>query len=201
MPKEDHFYDFVEDLARLSNDAAVALQRFQSSSAVEVRDAVQKIEHAADDIVRKMEDALSRTFVTPLDREDLHHLASQLDDIVDVSNLTARAYHLYHIDKPTPAMLQLMEKLVTVTGMIKDCVPMLRRHDFPALLDGVRKVRLLEKEADTIYRSAISDLFAGPPVDARELLKQKEALDDLERAVDHCDKVADLLSNLSLKHG
>ena len=73
--------------------------------------------------------------------------------------------------------------------------------DFVALLDESRKVRKVEKEADAIYRSAISGLFVAEQIDFRDLLKQKEALDDLERAVDHCDNVADLLSNLAVKHG
>lgn len=148
-----------------------------------------------------MEDALARTFVTPLDREDLHRLTSEIDDIVDLSNLTARVFKLYHIDKPTEPMVQLMAKLVEVTAMLKEAVPKLRTHQYSAIVEACRQVRQAEKDADAIYRSAISDLFAAEHIDFRNLLKQKEALDDLEHAVDHCDNVADLLSNLAVKHG
>lgn len=201
VPRGDHFYEMVEDLGRLANEAAVALARLGDRPAHEVQEAVQTIEHTADDVVRKMEEALAKTFVTPLDREDLHRLTSELDDIVDHANLTARAFHLYNIDRPSQAMIELMRKLVEVTAMIRDAVPHLRRHGYAALIDGGRRVRQIEKEADTIYRAAISALFRDTHADFRKLLSEKEALDDLERAVDHCDNVADLLANLAVKHG
>jgi uncharacterized protein Yka (UPF0111/DUF47 family) len=148
-----------------------------------------------------MEDALARTFVTPLDREDLHRLTSQLDDIIDLMNLSARACTLYQLDRPTTAMLQIMERLEVGTRLIAEAVPRLRKHEYEALIEDCRKVRAIEKEADVIYRNAIAELFARPSIDARDLIKQKEALDDLENAVDHCDDVADLLANLAVKHG
>jgi uncharacterized protein Yka (UPF0111/DUF47 family) len=148
-----------------------------------------------------MEDALARTFVTPIDREDLHHLTSELDDIVDLTNLTARALDLYHIEKPTEAMTKLMEQLVLCTAAVRDAVKKLRTHEYDKLMDHARAIRQLEKNADAIYRADISRLFSAEQVDVRDLLKQKEALDDLENAVDHCDNVADLLSNLAVKHG
>jgi uncharacterized protein Yka (UPF0111/DUF47 family) len=201
LPREDHFYDMLEELGRLSHAAALTLARFKQRPSLEVQDAVQKIEHEADDVVRRMEEALAKTFVTPIDREDLHRLTSELDDIVDLANLTARAFSLYNIDRPTPPMIELMDKLVLVTAMIRDAVPHLRKHRYAALIDEGRLVRQVEKEADTIYRAAISSLFRESHPDFRKLLSQKEALDDLEHAVDHCDNVADLLANLAVKHG
>ena len=121
--------------------------------------------------------------------------------LIDLANLTARALCLFNIDKPTDSMKQMMTKLVAVTEIIKGAVPMLRKKRFADLLEAGRKVRQVEKEADLIYRSAITGLFVAEEIDFRELLKQKEALDDLERAVDDCDDVADLLSNLAVKHG
>jgi uncharacterized protein len=201
LPREAHWYDMLEELSRLGHEASKALHAFKDTPASKVREAVQTIEHKADDVVRKMEDALARTFVTPLDREDLHRLTSELDDIIDLCNLSARAFNLYHLERPTPAMVQIMEKLEACTAHIALAVPCLRNHQFAELLDNGRKVRALEKEADTIYRQAISSLFSESHPDFRELLKQKEALDDLEAAVDYCDNVADLLSNLAVKHG
>lgn len=201
LPREQHWYDMLEELARLGLEAAKALHTFKDQPASKVCDAVQAIEHRADDVVRKMEDALARTFVTPLDREDLHRLTGRLDDIIDLCNLSARAFNLYHLERPTPAMVQLMEKIEACTAIIAETVPLLRSHEYSNLLDGGRKVRAIEKEADSIYREAISQLFADQHPDFRDLLRQKEALDDLEAAVDYCDNVADLLSNLAVKHG
>ena len=201
LPRESHWYDMLEELARLGYEASKALHTFKDQPASKVREAVQIIEHQADDVVRKMEDALARTFVTPLDREDLHRLTSELDDIIDLCNLSARAFNLYHLERPTRPMVEIMEKLEACTKLLSETVPLLRTHEYHNLLEGGRQVRAFEKEADTIYRQAISQLFSDSSPDFRDLLRQKEALDDLEAAVDYCDNVADLLSNLAVKHG
>lgn len=201
LPRDDHWYDMLEELGKLGHEASRALLTFKEQPGLAVKDAVQDIEHKADDAVRRMEDALARTFVTPIDREDLHKLTGQLDDIIDLMNLSARAFSLYHLEKPTPPMVQIMERLEVGTRLIAEAVPRLRRHEFEQLIEDCRKVRAIEKEADVIYRQAISELFSTPTIDARELLKQKEALDDLENSVDQCDNVADLLANLAVKHG
>ena len=75
------------------------------------------------------------------------------------------------------------------------------KHAFAELIESGRKLRELEKRADQIYRRTISELFADEAVDAKELLRQKEVLEDIERAIDHCDGVADVLANLAVKHG
>lgn len=201
LPKDDHWYDMLEELSRLGHEAAKALLVFKDQPASVVQTSVQTLEHQADDVVRRMEDALARTFVTPLDREDLHRLSGALDDIIDLMNLAARCFSLYHLERPTPPMVEIMEKLDEATSLIAASVPHLRKHHFEDLLTSGRKVRAIEKEADTIYRSAISALFSEKNGDFRELLKQKEALDHLEAAVDYCDNVADLLANLAVKHG
>lgn len=201
LPREDHWYDMLEELANLGQEASKALSTFKDQPASKVRESVQVIEHRADDVVRRMEDALARTFVTPLDREDLHRLTSELDDIIDLCNLAARAFNLYHLEKPTPAMIELMGKLERCTSILAEELPHLRKHEYQELLEGGRRVRAIEKEADSIYRQAISSLFSDSHPDFREMLRQKEALDDLEAAVDYCDNVADLLTNVAVKHG
>jgi len=202
LPKEEHFYDYLESQAALCLEAASALATFTTGeSAAVVRDAVQKVEHQADGFVRQMEDALARTFVTPLDREDLHRLSSELDDVVDLTNLAARTCSIFGVAKPTPEMVKLIHVLVQATAALKQAVPRLRRHAYGELIEAGRKIREMEKEADSVFRSAISDLFANPAIDAKELLRQKEVLDKTERAIDHCDNVADLLANLAVKHG
>lgn len=202
LPKEDHFYDYLEAQGTACHAAAVALAQFSAGrSAVEVRDAVQAIEHEADAFVRKMEDALARTFVTPLDREDLHRLSGVLDDVVDLTNLSARAAGTYGVVRPSAAMAKLMETLVACTSVLQTSVPKLRAHGYPELLELGRKIRALEKDADGLSRAEVAALFADPAVDAKELLRQKEVLDGVARAIKACDYVADLLGNLAVKHG
>jgi uncharacterized protein len=202
LPKEDHFFDYVEAQGALCLEAAQALATFKDGKPPEVvRDMVQEVEHKADDYVRKMEDALARTFVTPIDREDLHKLSSELDDVVDLTNLAARACAVYGVRKVTPAMSTLIDLLVQCTAAIKDALPHLRKHEYEKLIEGGRSLRQLEKDADVVFRAEVSKLFTSSEIDAKELLRQKEVLEDVERAVDHCDNVADLLSNLAVKNG
>src|SRR5262245_6292474 len=175
LPKEDHFYDYLETQGSLCLDAASALSGFTEGQPAEaVRDAVQVVEHKADDYVRKMEDALARTFVTPIDREDLHKLSSELDDVVDLTNLAARACAVYGVKAASPEVAKLMDLLVQCTNAIKESIPHLRKHDYAALIEASRTLRQLEKDADVVFRGAVSHLFVSPEIDAKELLRQKE---------------------------
>jgi uncharacterized protein Yka (UPF0111/DUF47 family) len=202
LPREDHFYDYVEKLALITHQAAQVLSTFREefSTAEGTREKVQDVEHAADEQVRKMEDALARTFVTPIDREDLQRLSTELDNVVDFVNAAARACAWFGVDRPTAPMIALMDKLLVATEVLRDDLPALRRHDYPALIECGRKLRAIEKEADKIYREAVSALFKSQP-DARVILREKEVLEDLEHAVDHCEHVGHLLVNLAVKHG
>ncbi|MBK8255841.1 MAG: DUF47 family protein [Polyangiaceae bacterium] len=203
LPREDHFYTYLENLAVASHDAAVALAKWKdpSTSGQSVCDAVQVIEHRADGIQKELEDALALTFVTPLDREDLHRLGAELDDVVDLTNLAARAIVLFGLSSPTEAMVTLIDTLVECTKVLRNSVPKLRKHEYPDLVEAARELRKSEKTGDKAYRDEISRLFRDDSIDAKTALKQREVLEDLERAIDHCDHVATTLSNLAVKHG
>jgi uncharacterized protein Yka (UPF0111/DUF47 family) len=203
LPKEDHFYGFLERQAALAFDGAVALARFREPGAVaaEIREAVQDIEHQADAVLFEMEDALARTFVTPLDREDLHLLSAELDDIVDMTNHAIRACVLFGVTSPTAPMLELIDTLLLSTEVLKHAMPALRKRDYAKLIEESRKLRTLEKEADAVFRAAVSALFHDSTIEAKVLLREKEVLDALEDAVDRCDRVSHTLRNLAVKHG
>lgn len=203
LPKEEHFYAFLERQAVAAHEGASALARFkdEDASVEAVARAVQAVEHEGDAIVHELEEALAKTFVTPIDREDLQKLSSQLDDVLDLTNGAARGAVLFGVARPSAAMCTLMDKLVACTAVLKDALPNLRRHAYPELTTASRGLRKLEKEADSIYREAIRGLFGDDKVEARVLLREKQVLDDLERAIDRCEYVADTLANLAVKHG
>jgi uncharacterized protein len=202
LPKEDHFFDFVEQLAVVASEAAQVLLDFRTegSTAELVRQKVQEVEHRGDKLVHEMEEALAETFVTPIDREDLQRLTTELDTIVDLINAASRACAWFGVEHPTPAMVRMMEHLVTATDVLRDALPALRRHEYNRITEAGRALRAKEKEADLIYREAVSRLFREQ-TDARVILREKEVLDDLENAVDQCEKVGHLLVNLAVKHG
>lgn len=201
LPKEDHFYDHLERQAKVAHQAAGALKRLTTGGAAgEIRAAVQELEHQGDAILHEMLDALGRTFATPLDRDDLQKLCKRLDDITDLANAAARACVLFGVEKPTPPMCLLIEKLEASTGIIERTVPLLRRHAYDQVKAGVQEVTQLEKDGDAVFRDAISKLFHDPAIDAKDILREKEVLDDLEKAINRCEQVADVLTSIAVKH-
>jgi uncharacterized protein len=200
-PREDHFYDFLERQADTAHAGALALARFRDGDAATVREAVQALEHDGDRIAHEMEEALAKTFVTPIDREDLHKLCTELDDILDLANGAIRSAALYGLERPTEPMTKLMDLLVECTAVLKRAVPLLRKRAYTEITEATRALRRLEKDGDTIYRGAVSDLFHAPDVDAKTLLRQKQVLEDLENAVDACEELGESLGTLAVKHG
>ncbi len=202
LPKEDHFFTYLERQAILAHEGALALANFKTDGATpeSVREKVQEIEHKGDKVFHELGEALAKTFVTPIDREDIQKLSSELDDILDLTNGAARACVLFGIKRPTPPMVEMMEKLVECTKLLKDTIPLLRKADYAGLTPATNTLRKLEKDGDAIFRAAIAALFQDETIDAKKLIREREVLDDLETAIDHCDHVASTLRNLAAKH-
>ena len=93
------------------------------------------------------------------------------------------------------------EESATQSKILKDALPNLRKSKYESLIEASRTLRKLEKDGDAIFRSAVSALFHDDTIDAKKLIREREVLDDLEKAIDHCDHVASTLANLSVKHG
>ncbi len=203
LPREDHFYDFLEQQAKAAYDGAKALAQFTANvhTAEQARAAVQTCEHDGDRIVHEMEEALAKTFVTPIDREDLQRLSSELDTVLDLTNGAIRACTMLGVAEATGPMKELVRILVDCTHRIHVVMPKLRSHDYAEIVACARELRTIEKDADTVYREAISALFKDSAVDAKQLIREKTVLEDLENAVDQCDSIADILANLAVKNG
>ncbi len=202
LPKEDHFFRFLEQQAVTAHKGAKALAEFKPGKRIEdVQSAVQVLEHEGDKTVHELEEALGKTFVTPIDREDIQKLSAELDDVLDLTNSAARACALFGVKEPTTPMTQLIELLVKCTGELETALPFLATHDYAGLMTTSRHIRQIEKDADAIFRSALSRLFKDETVDAKELMREKEVLENLEHAIDRCERVAATLATLAVKHG
>jgi len=202
IPKEDKFYASLEHQACIAYESAAHLLAFrQGESAENIANVVQQLEHKGDKLVHEIEEALAKSYVTPIDREDIQKLSMELDDIIDLTNGAVRAIVLFGVNRPTEPMMQLIDVLVSCTVLIKDAVPCLRHRDYSSLIDAARTIRILEKDGDVVFRNAISDLFHDDSVNAKRLLREQEVLEDLEDAIDHCDSVAGTLTNIAIKHG
>ncbi|MEZ4453745.1 MAG: DUF47 family protein [Nannocystaceae bacterium] len=202
LPREDVFYGLLERQGALLVEAARTLSRFSEGEPAErLRDAIQEIEHRADALVYEIEEQLAKVFVTPIDREDIQHLAAAIDDVIDLINLTARTIALFGVPSATPPMQALIATLVRAAEVIDAELPALRRHEYSKLIAAGRTIKEHEKEGDRIFRAAVGELFADPAIDAKVLLRDKEVLEDLENAIDKCETVAERLKNLAVKHG
>jgi uncharacterized protein Yka (UPF0111/DUF47 family) len=202
VPRENHFYDSLEKQAELAYAGATALAKFTSGgSTTDVRDAVQALEHEGDGIRHRMEEALAKTFVTPIDREDLHKLSTELDNVLDLANGAIRAAALYGVERPTPPMKQLIALLVSCTDVLRTTMPLLRIHRYTEITEACRTLRQLEKEGDAAFRDGVSTLFRDEANDAKTILREKQVLEDLENALDACEALGATLANLAVKHG
>lgn len=207
LPKDDRFYDFLEEQAKLAHECAVALSELGGDAGkspegiARTREKVHEVEKRCDKVTHQLEDALAETFVTPLDREDIHKLASLIDDILDRAYACASAFEMYSIDQPSKAAIKFFDVLERATALLKDIVPALRKHDFDAIRAGRRQIKAIEKEGDELYRSTMKALFAEPVTDARLLIREKEVIEILEDAVDTSEDAAEYLANLAVKHG
>ena len=202
LPREDHFYDYLEAQVSAVNRAAQELRKLNQAGApiTAIREAIQAIEHEGDQAVHQMLDALGKTFVTPIDREDLQKLSKRTDDILDLTNAAIRACVLFGVEKPTRPMTLLIDNLAACTAILAETMPLLRRHDYPEIIRSAARVSHHEKNGDEVFRDAVRNLFHDPAIDAKTILREKEVLEDIEKALNRCEQVAELLTNIAVKN-
>lgn len=201
IPREESFFNLLEAAAKNVLLAARDLRNlFEDYRNVPVR--VQEIrdkEHEGDRITHELLDKVDRTFVTPLEREDIHHLARGLDDICDAIEMVADHMVLYRIDKPTLESVSLVRILVRCCEELDVAMPLLRTRAHIREAHGhCVEIDRLENMGDRVARDALMKLFEDPK-DVMEVLKWKEFYDALEEAIDHTENVADLLRGIVLK--
>jgi predicted phosphate transport protein (TIGR00153 family) len=200
IPHDKQFYDLFNELAGHLTSAAHMLDKlFAEPQQVSehVRE-IKEVEHKADLLTVAINQRIDKTFVTPIDREDIHTLASRLDDVIDLLDGTSRRFQMLHISTVRPPARRLTNVLVRAADEITRAVADMRK---PAVVNQhVGEIKKLEEEGDAIYHEAVGALFEGTP-DAIEVLKWKEMYDTLERATDSCMGVAQVLQSISLKNG
>ncbi|HOW28583.1 MAG TPA: DUF47 family protein [Elusimicrobiota bacterium] len=164
-------------------------------------DRIRVIEHEADITTHEIIDLLNRTFVTPLDREDIHRLASEMDDVVDMVKATTNRMHIYKLKDTTPELIRLAEVLVQSAIMVRKSIGLLRdsAQSF-RLREYCIEINRLENEGDIQLENALDKLFSVemPPVD---VMKWKEIYEATESAIDKCEHVANILDGIRVKHG
>jgi hypothetical protein len=203
LPHHDHFFDLFEEAARANVRAAeelVLLPVTPREHWSEVVARIKAIEHEGDAISHKIFTEVSGTFVTPFDPEDIHVLATALDDILDNIDGSARRLLLYQIDACPPEMVTLMQSLRASVEEVQNGVKLLRKLAKPEEMRRViQRISMLEDEADEIFARAVAHLFERK-ADPVEIIKLKEVYVALETATDVCDDAADVLEAILIKH-
>ena len=199
LPKDERYFERFTELAIRIHEAAKILGRFfEGSTAVPaVADQVKRLEHECDEISHEILRGIDRTFITPIDREDIHQLAVRLDDVIDLIDGTVRRLSLFKIDKPTPLSQTLSKLIIQTTGELVEAVSQLRKQK--GVMERCIRIKQLENEGDVVYHDAIASLFAGD-LPAIEVIKWKDVYDNMERGIDSCVAVAHVLESVVLKH-
>jgi uncharacterized protein len=199
LPKDEGFFGLFDQLsARLKSSSLMLRDLFSEPQRLEeLTKKIKDEEHAADALTYEIKQRIDRSFVTPLDREDIHLLAHRLDNVVDLMDGTARRAKMYHITERREAAIALTLVLVECAEALGAGVKDVRNPK--SVHTAAKRVKELEEKADAIYSDAIEALFSGRP-DALEVIKWKEILDNLEHAVDECEDVANVLESISLKN-
>ncbi len=205
MPREERFHELLErDVTNLRHAAEVFAAIARSSSLEERRVKLvelKAIEREGDEITRLIFEALNKTFITPLDREDIRSLAKDLDDILDYLEMVGQNLVLFELSESPEALQQFAAILVRLVDQLgKLTALMWDLGNQKEIQTGIVHVSELENQADELYYTVIADLFKHDDAKAVSILKWKEIYDGLENACDECKDFTHILGNVVIKN-
>src|SRR5437870_5779714 len=206
IPQDERFFDLFNRSAANTLEGARILYELMTNYVDVDRKArhLKDIEHTGDEITHEVFGALNRTFVTPLDREDISNLASSLDDVIDWIEEVGRRIRLYRIDRPTPIACQFSKVILEQAEQIATAVPLLegRRRQADTLQKATQEIHRLENEGDDLLADAIATLYDGV-TEVPQLIfamRWNDLYQLLEDATDKAENVATVLNNIALKN-
>lgn len=204
LPKDKKFFPLFEsasaNLIELSNLLVQAVNSTDLDSRNILIKKIDDLEHRGDDITHEIFLELSKNFITPFDREDIHSLASAIDDVADYIHGSANRMLLYHLDTTTDSIKKLAELIAQGCKDIDIAVKELKDlKNIRNVTDSCVRINSMENQADYVFDMAVADLFKNEK-DAIELFKMKEILSALETATDMCEDVANVMESIIVKH-
>jgi predicted phosphate transport protein (TIGR00153 family) len=205
LPRQDVFFVLPEGIAAKIEAASAIFGELDTAASRDtinsVGSRIKPIETQADDLCRRIYEQLDRTFVTPIDREDLAALTKALDNVIDGMEHNAAFALLFRFDALTPPMRHLIRITVQAANELARAVSKLRKFGDPAAIrTATIAVHVLENEADEVYRGAIAALF-GDSTPPSDLIRQKDMLFSLEEGVDQCEDAMDVVRSVMVKNG
>lgn len=206
MPKEGKFFELFNAHAELIVEGGQQLVGMMSALATSTDGmgvfaaAIDKAETSADKITHETISQLHKTFITPLDRDEIHQLITRMDDILDLTQDVAQTVALYDIRRATPEAITLAQITLSCCERVKAAVNMLPSMDnAQSILATCREIDQFESDADRVMRGAMSKLFRDEP-DVRELIKLKAIYELLEMITDRCEDVANVIEGIVLEN-
>jgi predicted phosphate transport protein (TIGR00153 family) len=202
LPKETSFFDFFEQHAALAVEGCREFLSLASTGANVTAKAkrIKEIEHETDVVTHRCVEALHKTFITPIERDDIYRLISKMDDIVDFIEAASERIALYDMKEMTPEVKDLADILVRAVQQIVVAVKGLRNmKNAEPVLQACVDINRLENEGDTILRNALARLFKEEK-DPFTVIKWKEIYEGLETATDRCEDVANIIEGVVLEH-
>ncbi len=200
IPKDEKFFAMFKEMTFNIIEGAELLKEMLDNFADPVQSQlrIKEVEHKGDQQTHEIIKKLNKSFVTPLDREDIYALTAALDDILDLIDASAQRFVMYNVEKPTPESKELAFLILKACQVINRGVSMLGGK-FEHISECCVEVNSLENEADRVCREAISRLF-DEEKDPIQLIKWKEIYETLERATDKCEDAANILESVVVKN-
>jgi predicted phosphate transport protein (TIGR00153 family) len=202
VPKDKKFFPLFEQAAAGLILLAEALHEAVNAPKIEREDYFRKIEELEaeiEEITHKTHLELSRNFITPFDREDIHSLIKAMDNVADNMHGAASRMRLYQVEKITKSIRKLTEINLEACQLIGVGIKELKEMNHKNIKDTCKKINKLESKADSVFDKAVADIFENE-TDAKNVIKYKEVLSALEMASDKCKSVSNVMEQISVKH-
>ena len=203
-PKDKVFYGLFEEVSNNGHLMAQKLAALVAETDYNQRASmiapIEDLEHSSDELTHRIFTELGRNFITPFDREDIHYLASALDDIADYIYASAKKIKLYHVNPTDDGIQQLAELIVRGTAEVRTAVYELRdMKNVRSITDALVRINSIENQADDIADNYIERLFSMEP-DAKEIIKKREIYQVMEDVTDKCEDAANVIESIIVKY-
>jgi len=202
IPREEKFYDLFEELInKIEEGGNLFLDMVEEYEyPLPKITKLKELEHEADVITHRTYEKMHKSFLTPLDREDIYALVNKMDSILDMIEASAARMNLYKVKKPTKVIIDQAKILNKAISKVKLIVYAMRdMKNSKMIIDACVEINTLENEGDIVLRTAMVDLFENEK-DAIELIKWKEIFERIEEALDVCEDVSNIIEGIVLKH-
>ncbi|MEP6781313.1 MAG: DUF47 family protein [Gemmatimonadaceae bacterium] len=197
--RDEEFFNSFRQLADHIGQAAELLGKLfgELSNSVNIASAIKKVETEGDEIVHNINKRIDTSFVTPLDREDIHLLAKSLDNVIDLINGASRRVVMFKVRESRDGGRAMSDVLVRAAREIQSSIGDINNRQ--KMVDHSRAMKVLEEEGDSLYAQSVGALF-DPELPAIEVIKWMEIFDQLENAIDECEDVSNVLESIALKN-